>query len=155
LKLLQQLETPGTRVLQFAFDGHSGNPHLPSNYDSNSVVYTSTLDQPAARSWYTALGAKERQHMWRAARKSNGEPAETAPALMKLAWSSSAALAMAPVQDLLNLTADARMGTPAGDWRWRLTPDMLRSPAFDWLLQLTKAAKRSGTAIKTQPRETA
>ena len=33
----------GTRVLQFAFDGNAGNPHLPDNYVHNSVVYTGTM----------------------------------------------------------------------------------------------------------------
>ena len=31
---------PGTRVLQFAFDGHGDNPHLPENFVNNAVVYT-------------------------------------------------------------------------------------------------------------------
>src|SRR5262249_46713945 len=30
--LRDQFHLPGTRVLQFAFDGHTDNPHLPDNY---------------------------------------------------------------------------------------------------------------------------
>jgi hypothetical protein len=30
--LRDRFQLPGTRVLQFAFDGHSDNPHLPHNY---------------------------------------------------------------------------------------------------------------------------
>src|SRR5260370_9699470 len=42
--LRAQFEVPGTRVLQFAFDGHADNPYLPHNFASNTVAYTATHD---------------------------------------------------------------------------------------------------------------
>ena len=69
-----------------------------------------------------------------------------APALLELAWSSVAALAMAPLQDLLNLGREARMnvpGSPLGNWRWRCTEGMLSAPAFQWLQDLTETSNRS------------
>src|SRR5262249_43935885 len=42
--LRDQFAVPGTRVLQFAFDGHPDNPHLPDNYVPNAVAYTGTHD---------------------------------------------------------------------------------------------------------------
>ena len=66
---------------------------------------------------------------------------------MDLAWSSAGALAMAPLQDLLNLGKEARMnvpGRPSGNWRWRATEDMLDAPAFDWLRKLTNSSNRAG-----------
>ena len=65
---------------------------------------------------------------------------------MRLAWSSEAALAMAPLQDLLNLGKEARMNVPgraAGNWRWRCTADMLSASAFEWLRDLTTSWRRS------------
>jgi 4-alpha-glucanotransferase len=65
--------------------------------------------------------------------------------MMRLAWSSPAALAIAPLQDVLNLGASARMNTPGqavGNWRWRLTDDPLSPAAFDWLGSLTKETNR-------------
>ena len=65
---------------------------------------------------------------------------------MRLAWSSVAALAIAPLQDLLNLGRETRMnvpGRPDGNWRWRCTEDMLSSPAFQWLQELTERSKRA------------
>ena len=41
-RLRDEFQIPGTRVLQFAFDGHTDNPYLPNNYVSNTVVYTGT-----------------------------------------------------------------------------------------------------------------
>jgi 4-alpha-glucanotransferase len=63
-----------------------------------------------------------------------------------MAWSSVAALALAPLQDLLNLGADARMNVPGrvnDNWRWRFTEDMLdAAPAFQWLADLTGSSNR-------------
>ena len=42
--LRDQFHIPGTKVLQFAFDGKLDNPYLPCNYISNAVVYTGTHD---------------------------------------------------------------------------------------------------------------
>ena len=68
---------------------------------------------------------------------------------MRLAWSSPAALAIAPLQDLLNLGRESRMnvpGRPDGNWRWRCTEDMLSSPAFQWLQKLTESSKRTAVS---------
>jgi len=57
-----------------------------------------------------------------------------------------AALAMAPLQDLLNLGKEARMnvpGSPPGNWCWRCTDDMLSASAFRWLRDLTETSNRS------------
>ncbi len=53
--LRDQFHIPGTKVLQFAFDGSSDNAHLPHNYPSNAVVYTGTHDNPPTREWYEKL----------------------------------------------------------------------------------------------------
>ena len=42
--LRDQFQVPGTRVLQFAFDGHAGNPYLPKNFVANTVAYICTHD---------------------------------------------------------------------------------------------------------------
>jgi 4-alpha-glucanotransferase len=75
-----------------------------------------------------------------------GDEAEAAPALIGLAWSSVAALTIAPLQDLLNLGGEARMNVPGrtdGNWRWRASADMLSFPSFEWLRELTESADRS------------
>jgi 4-alpha-glucanotransferase len=64
---------------------------------------------------------------------------------MDTVWSSPAALAIAPLQDLLDLGAEARMnvpGRPEGNWQWRSTEAMLSGPAFDRLCDLTKVSGR-------------
>jgi len=56
-----------------------------------------------------------------------------------------AALAIAPLQDLLNLGAEARMNHPGraeGNWRWRCTEEMLSAPVFQDLRSLTETSDR-------------
>ena len=138
---------PGARVLQFAFDGHADNPYLPDNYVPNTIVYTGTHDNPTTRGWYEDLPDAERRNLWRYVKRAAGTSADAAPALLRLAWSSVAALAVAPLQDVLNLGKDARMNQPGnadGNWRWRYTEDMLSASAFESLRDLTAASGRSG-----------
>ena len=144
--LRDQFGLPGMRVLQFAFDGKSDNPHLPHNYSPNTVVYTGTHDNSTTRGWYEELPARQRQYLWNYVKRPSGERHEAASTLINLAWSSVAALAMAPLQDLLNLGNDARMNLPGraeGNWRWRCTEDALTSTAFQWLHDLTKTSNRA------------
>jgi 4-alpha-glucanotransferase len=65
---------------------------------------------------------------------------------MNLAWSSPAALAMAPLQDVLNLGNEARMNLPGrgdGNWRLRCTVEMITAASFDSLRDLTRASGRA------------
>jgi 4-alpha-glucanotransferase len=144
--LRDEFSLSGMRVLQFAFDGKADNPYLPENYVPNTVVYTGTHDNPTTRCWYEALSASEQQSVWKYLGRSGGAAPEVAPALLRLTWESVAALAITPLQDLLNLGNDARMNVPGradGNWRWRCTEEMLSTRAFEWLRDLTKASGRS------------
>ena len=141
---------PGTRVLQFAFDGHGDNPYLPENYVANTVVYTGTHDNPTTHGWYEELPDAERDNLWRYLKRAGGTQAEAAPALLELAWSSTAALAIAPLQDVLNLGKDARMNQPGsaeGNWRWRVTDEKLSASALGPLRDLTRASARTEAAM--------
>jgi 4-alpha-glucanotransferase len=143
--LRDQFQLPGTRVLQFAFDGHKDNPHLPHNFIRNTVVYTGTHDNAPTRAWYEELPDYERRIFWNYLNRAPGESADAASALLALAWSSKAALAIAPLQDVLNLGAESRMNVPgraAGNWQWRTHEDMLSQARFKWLRTLTESSSR-------------
>jgi len=147
--LRDQFQLPGTRVLQFAFDGHPDNPYLPHNFVSNTVVYTGTHDNAPTREWYDELPDFQRQNFWNYLKRAPGGSPDAAPALMELAWSSPAALAIAPLQDVLDLGAESRMNVPgraAGNWGWRVRQEMLSAPAFDRLRNLTQTSNRSSAA---------
>lgn len=147
--LRDQLQVPGTRVLQFAFDGHADNPYLPHNFVSSTVAYTGTHDNPPTREWYEALGDAQKQTLWTYLGRRLSSDAEAAPALIELAWSSVAALSIAPLQDVFDLGIGNRMNVPGraeGNWRWRFTEEMLPTTAFEWLRTLTERSHRSAIA---------
>ena len=152
--LRDQFHIPGTRVLQFAFDGNPNNPHLPHNFVPNTVVYTGTHDNNTTRGWYDELPNNQRQNLWDYLKRSKGESGEAAAALLRLAWSSPAALAMAPLQDILNLGKEARMNVPGraeGNWGWRCSEAMLAASTFQWLRDLTDTSLRASVYQSTQP----
>ena len=143
--LRDEFQIPGTRVLQFAFDGSGDNPYLPHNYVSNTVVYTGTHDNPTSRGWYEELQPYQQENFWRYLNIQQRDSREAAWHLIRLAWSSKAALAIAPLQDLLNLASEARMNVPGranGNWTWRCSEDMLLTSCFHSLLELTRSSNR-------------
>jgi len=151
--LRDQFQVPGTRVLQFAFDGHADNPYLPHNFVSNTVAYTGTHDNPPTREWYEQLPDSQKETLSSYLKRQLKNSAEAAPALVELAWSSAAALSVAPLQDVLDLGVGSRMNVPGradGNWRWRVTEEMLSTTAFEWLRELTEGSKRCSN-VGSQP----
>ena len=144
-QLRDRFQLPGTRVLQFAFDGNAGNPYLPHNYVPNTVVYTGTHDNATTRGWFETLPENQRRNLWNFLQRPGGKSNDVPWELIGLAWSSPAALAIAPLQDFLNLGAEARMNLPGsteGNWRWRCTDEMLSELAFERLRELTITTDR-------------
>jgi 4-alpha-glucanotransferase len=143
--LRDQFELPGTRVLQFGFDGSPANPHLPHNYVPNTVAYTGTHDNTTTRAWFESLPENVRQAARSYAGLAGAGTDQVAWDFIRSVWSSSSGLALAPLQDLLNLGVEGRMNVPgvaAGNWRWRCTEAMLRPSIFERLRDLTASAGR-------------
>ncbi len=143
IALREKCALPGMRVLHFAFDGGPDNPHLPHNYSRNTVAYTGTHDNDTTAGWYRKLSrrTKSRVHM-----QLNDPEKNPSRLLMRAAWQSVAAVAIAPLQDVLNLSSSARMNTPGtakGNWGWRVRSDQLQPDAMQWLRELTDMTERS------------
>jgi 4-alpha-glucanotransferase len=133
------------RVLQFAFNGDPDNPHLPQHCVHNGVVYTGTHDNDTTGGWYEALPEHERRHLWNYLQRQPADAREATWELIRLAWSSVSALAIAPLQDLLGLGSAARMNVPGraeGQWRWRCTDAALGDACWQRLHELTRASGR-------------
>ncbi len=144
--LRDEFHIPGTRVLQFAFDGSPDNPHLPANYSTNTVVYTGTHDNNTTRGWFEALSELERGKIRGHLNRPDRESTKIAEELIRMAWSSVAALAIAPLQDVLNLGSESRTNLPGsstGNWCWRAPEDLLNSSTSEWLRDLTATSKRA------------
>jgi len=153
--LRDQFQVPGTRVLQFAFDGHADNPYLPCNFVKNTVAYTGTHDNPPTREWFEQLPDSQKETLSSYLERHLENSAEAAPALVDLAWTSAAALSVAPLQDVLDLGVGSRMNVPGhagGNWRWRVAEETLSTTAFEWLRDLTERSKRcSNVGSTVQP----
>ena len=134
-----QFEFPGMKVLQFAFGGDAHNPYLPHNYnDLNCVVYTGTHDNDTMLGWFRSASVECREHVLRYLDRK--DETEISWEMIRLAWRSVAASAIAPMQDILSLGSEGRMnipGQPEGNWRWRYLPDALDSIVSARLAKLT------------------
>ncbi|MEI7683946.1 MAG: 4-alpha-glucanotransferase [Planctomycetota bacterium] len=134
---------PGMRVLQFAFGDDFRNLYLPHNYEPRTVVYTGTHDNDTTIGWYQSAPEKERDH---ARRYLARDGSDIAWDLIRVAWSSVADLAIAPLQDVMNLGTEARMnfpGRPHGNWSWRFEHHQLNSWMLDRLAEMTWLYGRS------------
>jgi 4-alpha-glucanotransferase len=140
-RLRRELGLPGMVVLQFALGSDRTNPHLPQNHQEQSVVYTGTHDNNTTRGWWESLTAEQRE--W-----SELDPADPARSLVQTAWASRAALAVAPLQDVLSLGTEARMnlpGTEEGNWQWRFAAGDLTAELAGGLRELTE---RNGRLVQ-------
>ena len=139
VRLRQQLGLPGMVVLQFSLGGGARNPHRPENHPQQAVVYTGTHDNDTALGWWASLGDR--------ARAASGlDPADPAWSLIAQACDSRAALAIAPLQDVLRLGNEARMNLPGSEgganWKWRYDATGLTGELAHELQALTRRAKR-------------
>ncbi|HEX5503681.1 MAG TPA: 4-alpha-glucanotransferase [Thermomicrobiales bacterium] len=126
--LRERVGLPGMKVLQFAFSDPD-SPYLPHTFTPDCVVYTGTHDNDTTRGWWAAADDAERAF---ARRYLGRDGADIAWDLIRLAFGSVAALAVVPLQDVLDLGSAARMntpGVPTGNWAWRCPPGAL-TPAL-------------------------
>jgi len=141
---------PGMRVMQFGFDGNPENPHLPRTWTNHAVGYTGTHDNNTTRGWFEALSDGQKQLVRNYVGWSAGGSQGIAAALMRSAWPSAAGLTIAPLQDVLDLGAEARMNVPGraqGNWRWRWADNVPSEQAFRWLAELTGTSGRARVSI--------
>jgi 4-alpha-glucanotransferase len=133
---------PGMRVLQFGFDGSPDNVHGPYRHVRECVVYTGTHDNDTTCGWYRAASDHEKDHLRRYLGRDGSDVAWD---LIRAAWASVADLAIAPLQDVLNLGTEARMnfpGHPQGNWSWRFQPDQVNAFTLARLADLTRLYAR-------------
>jgi 4-alpha-glucanotransferase len=142
VRLRHELGYPGMVVLHFALGHDPTNPHRPENHQEQSVVYTGTHDNDTTLGWWQSLSDDDRA-------SSELDPGDPAWSLIEVAWGSRAALAVAPLQDVLDLGPEARMnlpGTEEGNWHWRYAADQLTDENARRLRELTESSRRARSA---------
>ncbi len=142
-EMREAFNMPGMKILQFAFDSGEENEFIPHTYDKNSVVYTGTHDNNTTLGWYRDSSAQDKRNVKDYFCFDEKDPAWS---FIRLAWSTVSNIAIAPMQDILRLGAEARMNFPGkapGYWKWRYAKKMLTEKHAEDLLKMTKTYGRS------------
>ena len=120
-RLVKKTGYPGMKVLEFAFDSNEDNDYLPHNYDKNCVVYTGTHDNDTTKGWFEQLNRKDQVCAKEYLGIKSGK--QIVWALIRLAMASVADTVIIPMQDYLELGAEARINIPStlgNNWNWRM-----------------------------------
>jgi 4-alpha-glucanotransferase len=136
---------PGMRVLQFAFGGDPHDTHLPHEYTLGTVAYTGTHDNDTVVGWFEQRSRAdapegEKRERGLCLKYLGTDGAEINWDFIRAAQMSVATLAVAQLQDVLGLSSDARMNTPAsteGNWNWRYTQGALTDQLAARLREMT------------------
>lgn len=142
IELRDSFGLPGMRVLQFGFSGPE-NAFLPHHYVLNCVAYSGTHDNDTAVGWYQSAPEHERRY-YRQYIVSDGS--DVPGDMIRELWASVAGYALAPLQDLLGLGAEARMNFPGtlggNNWAWRMDNGALTDSLRDRLRDLNYVYQR-------------
>lgn len=145
-KLRDDNNFPGMKILQFAFC-QGANMYRPHSYDKNCVVYTGTHDNDTTRGWYAA-NSVDYANMSREVINNERDLCRRYLAidghnihwnLIRLAISSTANLAVYPLQDILGLDNHCRFNRPGiahGNWAWRVTNEQMQHAEVNYLRDL-------------------
>jgi 4-alpha-glucanotransferase len=151
-RLRDEFNFPGMRVLQFAFGGDPHDTHLPHEYTQGSVAYTGTHDNDTVCGWFAQRSREfapdgERRERELCLKYLGTDGGEINWDFMRAAQMSVAVLSIAQLQDVLGLSSEARMNTPAsteGNWAWRFTEGALTDELASRLREMTVIYGRLG-----------
>jgi len=147
-ELRQMHGIPGMRVLQFDVNDPA---FRIENIEENSVCYTGTHDNDTTVGWFQGGQDDTRDHheiessRENALRLTGGSPNTIHSDMIKLAFSSKARIAIAPMQDYLGLGSESRLNTPGtthGNWRWRLPPGQLTPDRCESISNMVRDSSR-------------
>ena len=144
LKFVRECGIPGMKIMVFAFDPSAESAYLPHNCVANSVVYSGTHDTPTFVQWLREGDRASVAYAYRYLRLREDEGLGWG--VIAGAWATSSRLAIAPLQDVLGLGADARMNTPgttgSHNWSWRVRIDAFNPYVSGKLKELTRTYRR-------------
>lgn len=143
--LLKETGFPGMKVLQFAFDSREESDYLPHNYDRHCVVYTGTHDNDTVLGWARTAAPADVAFAGRYLHMGDGDSLNWS--MMRAAVASVADTAILTMQDILGLSSEGRINTPAtdsGNWTWRLDARCLNGWLSGILREMTALYGRCG-----------
>ena len=130
---------PGMKILEFAFDSREPSDYLPHTYPANSVCYTGTHDNMTMRQWFDTATPEAIAYATEYMTLSEAEGLVWG--VIRTAMASISDLCITPMQDLLDLGAEARMNFPgtqtSANWTWRMLPGKADSALANKIHRLT------------------
>lgn len=146
-QLRDDLELPGMKIIQFAFDFDPNNAYLAHNYPStNCVVYAGTHDNNTVNGWYYGGEVNEHQKSYIAGYLGCDNDHEMNWKIIRYAMGSVAYLSIVAAQDILGYGKEFRMNTPGiafGNWRWKLKKGALDGALVHRLGEVTRMFNRA------------
>jgi 4-alpha-glucanotransferase len=129
--LRERFGLPGMKLVHNAFYGPASGD-LPCNHPVDCVAYPGTHDNDTTLGWWASLpaDARERYAAFVGARSVADARRGLPRSMVDIVMQGPARTAIVAMQDHLGLGREARMNAPgeaAGQWRWRMLPDALRT----------------------------
>lgn len=142
--MLDKCGYPGMKVLQFGFSDGT-NEHLPHNFGtSNCFAYTGTHDNETLIGWVESLSKKDLKF---AKKYLNVKKKGQIPnAVIRAAWGSVAGVAVAQIQDFLEIGKEGRMNTPSTlgcNWQFRTQKEDFTPELAKKILKLNELYNRT------------
>lgn len=137
---------PGMKVLQFAFDSREPSDYLPHTYTQNSICYTGTHDNMTMGQWFDTASADAVAYAAEYMQLSVAEGLVWG--VIRTAHSSVSDTCIVPLQDYLDLGAEARMNLPgtqtSDNWTWRTVRGSCSDALAEKIRGLTRLYDRLG-----------
>ena len=138
-ELLEFSGFPGMKVLQFGFEGARDSEYLPHNYIKHCLAYTGTHDNPTMKQWAILT---DDESLTFAKKYINVNIADNfVNDCIRTLFSSVCDTVIIPMQDWLNLGANARMNVPSvpdGNWIWRMNGNDMNAELSQRISEMTK-----------------
>ncbi len=125
-EILEKTGYPGMKVLMFAFDGKTDNPHLPAHLKKNSVIYGGTHDNDTLRGFVANCDQDVTACVRKYFEVIDNE--EIVKKIMEAGFNSRANVAIFQMQDYLKLGNETKTNTPSTmgeNWKWRLVKEQV------------------------------
>ncbi len=151
VKLLEDTQFPGMKVVQFGFDPGADSSHMPHNVQKNSVNYVGTHDNNTLLGWLWEASEAERRFAldyvgfegdnW----GDGGYYSKSCRKIIECVWRSASDTAVIAFQDMCGFGSDTRMnipGVPEKNWRFRTTTDTINNMDKEYFRRINSLFKR-------------
>jgi 4-alpha-glucanotransferase len=151
-RLRAELGLVGMRIVGRGFVPRHRRRHAVASHPEDAAVYTGTHDHPTTTGWLADASDDVLELVGSDLAAAGIEDDDLEWALVRLALSSRARIAILPMQDVLGLGDEARMNHPGtignGNWRWRLEPGQLTGSLARRLRNATSESRRLAPAAR-------